>query len=524
MSELLQSVYTDSKLLKKSPRANTELKMETAVCIYGFLLQVCTAGGLLFPDLEHVFGPEGKPVQMISEHSIEEGYWVLYRVFADGDLLLANCSQPDGPQPDGYEVRCLKSGGLALTNAATSHSGDYRAEVWRGDAIIDRHRRIRLTICVEGINEGSVAVHDDKALLCRLGSDLGKGSSLKLYRYHVWSKNRTLVLDTNSSLEPLEEDLKGRLKVDLNSEVSLCGVTYIDHGFYCTIWRGAQCHSYRHKILATHPEEIFAYEDESLTLPCVFKGALPGQMSWSTPTGSVRLSDNNTSPQRVMHMLNGSMTGDYSLIVPSPSKHNAGSYQCGGQYRLKQYDLYVCSKSPALEKMFSEGDRVQLKCDFNALNLTRFDGLKWYREKVLGPRVKISDRLLREELVPKDLRGRVATSWHFEGSLFISNLTAEDSGLYTCKVFGESQDTYWVCFDRSTRLVYRDPFGVHSFFYRAHVALIGCGLLGLVTAVIWVKLRSRREEQTSGCQSREGGQHGGDEDLDNKVKLAEDSV
>lgn len=89
-------------------------------------------------------------------------------------------------------------------------------------------------------------------------------------------------------------------------------------------------------------------------------------------------------------------------------------------------------------------------------------------------------------------------------SLVISNLTAEDSGLYIWRVYGTvaveiKKGVYefqHVCSVGSIRLVYRDPYGVDSVFYRAYASLTGCGLLGLVGAVIWFKLRSKRGEQS----------------------------
>ncbi|KAL2086034.1 hypothetical protein ACEWY4_017096 [Coilia grayii] len=229
-----------------------------------------------------------------------------------------------------------------------------------------------------------------------------------------------------------------------------------------------------------------------------------------------------------MYMLNGSQSGDYSLIIPSVSQRHTGEYVCKTTVRritIQRIVLWVCIKTSPVNVMFSHGESVLMDAHVNESFL---GWVQWYRQRGLHPLMLITQPYdngfshifgISDVHMPEDLMGRVTVS-SFSTSVIISNLTAEDSGVYTWRVI--MRDTREaVCYEGSFRLVYRGPFGVHSLVYRA--AVLGCVLLGLVAAVIWVKLRSRKGEQTSGHQSREG-QQSGDEDLYDDVEVAEDSV
>lgn len=134
---------------------------------------------------------------------------------------------------------------FSMFNINMSHSVDYRAEGCRGGNI-RKHRSFRLIVCAEDDVSLQKVIVDDNAVLC-LPSH---GRNLPLYQYkmEVWGfvltwPNMTLVLDTNSTLEPLVDDLRGRLQVHLNNLlVTLSEITRYDSylflisNFYCTIW------------------------------------------------------------------------------------------------------------------------------------------------------------------------------------------------------------------------------------------------------------------------------------------------
>lgn len=203
--------------------------------VSGFLLLVFTAGVHLSLDPLTFFAHEGGQVQFSAATLVNTlmDHGVLYRVLDHGDELLVNCLQTMRQPPDGYNIECIDKFLFKLNNLTMFNSGDYRAEHWREGHIAEQ-RIIRLTVCREHDENPSqvTAAFDESAVLCRLDTTL-LGGSLQLYRYKgrnlflsfEVSFGNILVLDTNSSLEPLAEDLKGRLQVDLeNSLVTLSGI------------------------------------------------------------------------------------------------------------------------------------------------------------------------------------------------------------------------------------------------------------------------------------------------------------
>ena len=510
----------DSRRLNLTESQNTELRMETSVVMSEFLLLFVIAGAVPATDPDIMIEAEGYSASFPCMSSCRENSSVLYRVSGDEDLLLVNCSQPERPQPDGYDVIC-EGEYFRMPNLTTAHSGVYRTEYWRGNTT--EHTSYRLTVCKKrGDDDDNNVRRDGSAVVCRGDSTPGHGRSLQLYRLNRETDEPVLVLDTNSSLEPLLEDMRGRLHVDLNnSQVTLSEFMDGENIFRCTTWRGAQCQSVTYSDVNPY-HYVLAHEEENLTLPCVSKRESPAQVYWDTPAGDVRLSNTQTRQQEVMYMLNGSQTGDYSLIIPSVSQNHSELYRCVWPGLKKYFLLLVCDKLSHLELMFSYSESVLLEYNATARNFISPE-LRWYRQIALQPQVLILARNDDSVSLPEDLRGRVTESAP-RHALIISNLTAEDSGLYTWRVFGQDQRRgEWVCSEGSIRLLYRDPFGVDSPFYRAYAPLMGCGLLGLGAAGIWFNLRSRRGGQASGRQSGEG-QQSGDENLHDDVEVAEDSV
>lgn len=440
-----------------------------------FLLLVFISAVHLSPNPFRIFGTKGKDAAFeYGDYTEVHHDWLLYRIAEDGDRLLLNCSLPDRPQPDSYNITCpdLDSGsGFKLNNLDMSHSGNYREE-WRvrGQSTPVGSTVYHFTVCAEGNVDRSaeesdrVYVRDGSAVICEYDSDLGSGSSLQLYEVDN-DRSWTLVLDTSSSLEPLVPFQRARLQVHPNSSVTLSETMWKKWArakpHFCTMWRGGQCQWAKWQMVIPALQVIATHEKESVTLPCRVKQE---DIYWSTPSGDVRISSNpQTRPQEVMYMLNDSQSGAYSLNIPSVSRQHAGMYKCeNSDFVMDLMFLSVCVESPPVNVMFSRGESVRMDAYVKDWFKNWFR-VQWFRQKGLQPQtlfieyiVKSRDYFLdgNDVRMPEDLRGRV-TELNSSTSLNISNLTAENSGVYSWRVIEHDYRPYrpFACHEGSISLV-----------------------------------------------------------------------
>lgn len=461
------------------------------------LLSILVSGTHSNPDPQIVFGIEGEPVTFHFVHPPVVDYFLLFRVSADGgEKILLMCSRsedahhPEGQSPDcGYSFDVgLRAFFFRLNDVTASESGDYRVEGWTRRNK-EHQRKFRLTVCAEGNEKPSceqVTYDGNSAELFNLNltkEDYSR-SSLQLYRHNV------LVLDTKASHEPLVEDLRGRLHVD-SKTVLLSGITDATiTEFSCALFSGAQCQSYHRKHLNANAKEIFAYEGESVTLPCSSKGHLLSTVYWDTPLGSVFVRDSQIGQWG--EGINQSQTGNPSLTIPTLSKEqHSGWYQCvvGGRL-VEVFSLYVCTKSTPSDVTFSNGGDVLLQHNISELDIAFVFGIHWYRHRIPEPQ-NLTTALNGESWqLPEDLRGRLTED---ANNLKISKLTEEDSGLYTWRGFEDKCHEFKVCSEGTIQLVYADPSDWKNFpFHKVYGPLIGCALLGQVAVVICCLRRRRR--------------------------------
>lgn len=499
--------------------------MESTVC----LVCVCTLfffidGVHCSPDPQIVFGIDGEPATFHFVHPPVVDYFVLYRVSAEGEKLLLICSRSKDAHPESQDVDCGYSFDVGfstfffrLNHINASKGGDYRVEGWTSENMKKHQRSFRLTVCAEG-NEHPSCEHvtydsNNNAVLCNLSlTEDDRRNSLQLYRYNV------LVLDTRVSLEPLVEDLKGRLHVDLKTfqlTVSLSGIT--DSGateFSYASFIGAQCQSYHRMHLNARVKKIFAYEGESVTLPCISNGQLLSTLYWDTPIGSVYIRDSQIG--QLEEGINRSHTGNHSLRIPYLSiEQHSGWYQCVGRGLEEVFSLYVCTKSTPLDVMFSNGGSVLLQPNVSELDRSYLFGIQWFHQKFQEPQVLKAIFNGESGKVPEYLGGRFTED---ADNLKISNLTAEDSGSYTWRAFDDECHQFKMCSEGTIQLVYADPSDWTRFpFHLVYAPLIGCAVLGQVAVLICFCLRrkrrrrGRRREQISECQSKLEEQQSGDD-------------
>lgn len=135
-------------------------------------------------------------------------------------------------------------------------------------------------------------------------------------------------------------------------------------------------------------------------------------------------------------MLNGNKTGDYSLVIPSVSQQHTGVYECRGHQTIIKSLLHACISLPPLVVRFHEGEVVE-KIIPNVTSLTQTNE-SWFYTREFYPqnqreKVDLIETLANNFYIPKKLKDRVNL---LNYSLIISNLTAEDSGVYTFSLRG----------------------------------------------------------------------------------------
>ncbi|KAL2080958.1 hypothetical protein ACEWY4_022811 [Coilia grayii] len=422
--------------------------------------------------------------------SVLEEY-ALYKVSTEGDLLLFNFSLLGGsPLKAGRVFFDIVDLFFELVNSTLYDSGAYRLEAWL-DGRITYQRNYSLVVCPSKIELHILRAQlNGSVQLCGAGSKGDPMTTIQLYNYSLMSDSPyMLMLDTNSPMERLPEDLTDRLQVDLNSSsVTLQGVTEQDYtkAYVCLILQSGQCQSYTLEILVWERITLYPRMTARLTLPCHIKPTSPHQVYWTTPSGNVTLSTgdssqvphNDSQQEEKMYMLNGSQTGDYSLIIPSVKEH--GKYSCNRKKTFLEYEISMCIGIRSTNATFSNNETVKLDC-------LAYGEIQWFRQRGADTEELILDSEDKTVLLPQDLRGRVNTSLT-PFSLVIANPTAEDSSVYTCRVKIPDSNSFKpaTCLENQIRLHYEDPYGINSAFYKVHASLMGCGLLAMASAVILV--------------------------------------
>lgn len=479
---------------------------------------------------------EPEPTFRIMGRSIEMGfcfgadYIVVYRSSSDGDLLLANSSEPRRHSPllpanisDRVSFTTDIAGllGLELRSLRLPDSGVYRRECWQ-DEELGRQGKYHLMVCLHEMDPLDILLlpGGSAELFCNHTSN-SQGRTIRWYRETYPEFTRTLFLDTSQSMEPLQDDLKGHLQVCNNGSSLHISSTALkfSKNFYCMLLEGDNCLSYQKMQLPLINEPdvrtVLRLTGEEVMFSCSSEYTIPELLFWDTPLGIIDWESGtatNKMPERddpdSIHKTYKFDKDNYAFVIPLLSEEHSGQYKCFSPLPVKEYSLTVCPTIEPITTSFIHGDKAVLICNPGLQELYR---VQWYRRR--GPEM---DELLldtKDPQVPEEMRGRVTMS-KLDFSLSLSNLSVEDQGEYFCAVLDDGDYPFSYDLDvlpdsgfeeicaasQTHHLLYVGEVTARhatSSLYVVWGALAGCVLLGVAVVVLlgyWVTKRwaSRR--------------------------------
>lgn len=341
---------------------------------------------------------------------------------------------------------------FTLHNLTHSDSGLYQ-HVCRGEGEVTYEETISLTVCTAV----SMKVIKTSDVHCE-----GAGGSVAVewIRYEFrFGKDKQSTIFSNRTTLQVDSIRDSFMDVKNTSVLHVSNVTFYTL-YICLVMNQRQCVSSYSAHLFKLPQLIYHAVGEPAVLHCAFAGSVP--VWWKLEN----YSNNDLEVGR-----------NHSLVFPLLTLNDSGWYGCGGPNINERYLLVVCPKfgPPALE-VFSEGDNVTLRC----ARWISWARCVWFRKSIEtgGKVVHINET-------------QASTTNQPNNSIVLINTSAQDAGEYMCAVL----DSHQRCLSSSTTLlIYREPFGVYSTFYRVRWMLLSLMLM-LCAVVVCVMQKTRRGEQ-----------------------------
>ncbi|XP_032357048.1 uncharacterized protein LOC116670579 [Etheostoma spectabile] len=393
---------------------------------------------------------------------------LISRFVGGENLVLWNTSdlwsnQSSVPRPlKRRRVSRVKTSSYTIRRLTQSDSGPYREECWT-EGTVTHGTNITIMVC----SSSSVGRRDIRARLGEtvdLPCDRAAGNQYvqwlkKDSRYNQGTWSRVFGDKTTSEIE----DVRGRYQVVTNSsDLRVSNVTATDFRWYsCLVMDQQQCVSSETLALRPLYEVIHGSVGETVVLPCTVADSTdeqpPHWRKYNPKTHSYH-------DPGLLNQTDCSVDQNYSLVFPSLMLHHSGRYHCDASWREQLYDLVVCPTfGPPAVELFSEGDDVTLRCT----DRRKGRGHLWFIK---------SDRTEGRVFNVKPDQSMSRVRWNYDnGNLVISNISVGDLGGYWCAVIDD--DDFLCESAERTILVYIEPFGIYSTFFKVRCSVLSVLLL-----------------------------------------------
>lgn len=327
---------------------------------------------LLFLLFHLVYTEGAEPVFKAESGNIELGYCfgvdyiAVYRCAPEGDQLLGNSSDDSVPitPPADLQGRIIPSNlndllGLQIRHLNQEDSGIYRRECWKNQTLASQ-RTLQLFVCDEEVESKEVIVtKEDEGTELRCDStSLGlEGTSVRWYLEMDPSYSPRLLIDSNVSLELLEDELRGVVEARDGGATLFLHNSWMKNNsdqFYCLVIEGTDCLSFQNVYLplprersdtsllqnslstcpGKQPKEVVS-EDGNITLECDVGQDDSHSMQWyrqGTGEEYELIHDSNDKSLPIPEDLLGRMTPSENGSTLTLSHHeemeNRGIYLC----------------------------------------------------------------------------------------------------------------------------------------------------------------------------------------------------
>lgn len=504
---------------------------------FGSILVLLLAKTLAQEDLGPIFKAVGETLELGFCFGVD--YIAVYKV-NDGEKQLFWNSSYSVPPPDAYKNRLNAFNrlngllGVQVMDLKLSDSGVYLRECWDGGKISNQHTNY-LYMCDEKVLDELFSPNGGGFLDCDVSYSEQDSTKIKWFREVYPGSKISLFLDTEKSKDPLQEELNNVIQVqDKGFSLYISNaVLELSKKFFCLVIMRGQCKSFKTIHLPernkTEMHLVYYAVGEEAALSCMSEQLNQQQRYWKTPFGEVGAS----MPHSQMYVSASEGNRDHVLVIPSITLNHNGEYKCLSNLVVVEYYVTVCPELVSNNAQSFSGGEIILTC---SLTTDESVNILWYRQRDLLETQLIYDSEDPSIDLHADMVGRTNIT---NPSLIISDLNEKDTGTYWCVVLlvnfeqgfdkeddnmydellwmdeAEMAETAETCIIKEVTHLKIQPNNLKRGFdvessqnhetepesspvqYAIIGGVLGIVILGLIIAVVVVKMKTKRKDLDS---------------------------